>query len=149
MQWNVRLGEMQGEPYDHAHEGRTTMLPCPHCGHEDAAVVVVEQQPIAWAVRGSECRAIGPHAVSDDPVNAITAWNQTGQADSREMRGKVDKVELVTNALRDSLMAYRNLDGPDAALAIVALFGVTHSKRTAPLLEDLARSVQPAAPNVR
>jgi len=26
----------------------------------------------------------------------------------------------------------------------VALFGVTHSKRVAPLLEDLARSVQPA-----
>ena len=61
------------------------------------------------------------------------------------MRGKVDKVELVTNALRDALMAYRNLDGPDAALVIVALFGVTHSKRTAPLLEDLALSVQPAA----
>jgi hypothetical protein len=60
------------------------------------------------------------------------------------MRRKVDKVERVTNALRDALMAYGNLDGPDAALVIVTLFGVTHSKRVAPLLEDLARSVQPA-----
>ena len=56
----------------------------------------------------------------------------------------MDKVELVTHALRDALMTYQNLDGPDAALVIVALFGVTHSKRVAPLLEDLARSVQPA-----
>ena len=55
----------------------------------------------------------------------------------------MDNVERVTNALRDALIAYGNLDGPDAALVIVALFGVTHSKRVAPLLEDLARSVQP------
>jgi hypothetical protein len=56
----------------------------------------------------------------------------------------LDKVERVTTGLRDALMAYGNLDGPDAALVIVALFGVTQSKRVAPLLEDLARSVQPA-----
>jgi len=65
-------------------------------------------------------------------------------ANRREMRRKVVKVERVTSALRDALMAYGNLDGPDAALVIVALFGVTHSKRVAPLLENLARSVQPA-----
>ena len=34
----------------------------------------------------------------------------------------MDKVELVTHALRDALMTYQNLDGPDAALVIVALF---------------------------
>jgi hypothetical protein len=61
------------------------------------------------------------------------------------MRYKVDKVERVTNALRDALMAYPNLNGPDAALVIVTLFGVTQSKRVAPLLEDLARSVQPVS----
>ena len=59
------------------------------------------------------------------------------------MRGKVDNVELVTKSLRDALLAYQDLDGPDAALVIVELFGVTHSKRVAPLLEDLARSLQP------
>jgi len=60
-------------------------------------------------------------------------------ANRREMRRKVDKVERVTSALRDALMAYGNLDGPDAALVIVALFCVTHSKRVAPLLENLAQ----------
>ena len=33
-------------------------------------------------------------------------------ANRREMRRKVDKVERVTSALRDALMAYGNLDGP-------------------------------------
>lgn len=56
----------------------------------------------------------------------------------------MDKVERITSALRDALTAYGNLDGPDAALVIAALFGITNSKRVAPLLEDLARSVQPA-----
>ena len=31
----------------------------------------------------------------------------------------MDKVELVTNALRDALVAYEKLDGPDCALVIV------------------------------
>ena len=56
----------------------------------------------------------------------------------------MDNVERVTNELRDALNSYGKLDGPDAALVIVALFGATHSKRVAPQLEDLARSVQPA-----
>lgn len=54
----------------------------------------------------------------------------------------MDKVELVTNALRDALRAYETLDGPDQALVIVALFGVTQSKRLAPMLEEVAQHVQ-------
>jgi hypothetical protein len=57
----------------------------------------------------------------------------------------MDQVERVTNALRDALVAYEKLDGPDSALVIVALFGVTHSKRLAPMLEEIAQSVQPAS----
>ena len=48
----------------------------PFCTHDEAAVVVVEQQPMTWAVRCPECFATGPHSVSDNPVHAITAWNQ-------------------------------------------------------------------------
>ena len=44
--------------------------------------------------------------------------------------------------LRDALTAYRNLDGPDTALVIVGLFVVTQSKRLAPMLEEIAQSVQ-------
>jgi hypothetical protein len=54
----------------------------------------------------------------------------------------MNKADLVTNALRDALAAYTKLDGPDTALVTVALFGVTQSKRLAPLLEELALSVQ-------
>ena len=61
----------------------------------------------------------------------------------------MDKVELVTNALRDALIDYEKLDGPDSALGIVALFGVVHSKRLAPMLEEIAQSVQPATKAVR
>ena len=60
------------------------------------------------------------------------------------MKDKMDNVELVTNTLRDGLAAYAKLDGPDTALVIVALFGVTQSKRLAPMLEEIAQSVQPA-----
>ena len=51
-------------------------LPCRHCASGDVAVGVVEQQPITWAVRCSECSATGPDSVSDDPAHAIVAWNQ-------------------------------------------------------------------------
>ena len=94
-----------------------------------------------------------PWLVFREPAFATTAPEERDvslsvesqkHVDGHEMRGRVDKVERVTSAVRDALMAYQNLDGPDAALVIVALFGVTHSKRLAPLLEDLARSVQPA-----
>ena len=51
-------------------------LTCPFCAHDEAAVVVVEQQPMTWAVRCPECFATGPHSVSDSPVHAIVAWNQ-------------------------------------------------------------------------
>jgi hypothetical protein len=61
------------------------------------------------------------------------------------MREQVDKVQLVTNALRDALTAYEKLDGPDQALVIVALFGVTQSKRLAPMLEEIAQDVQPGS----
>jgi len=61
----------------------------------------------------------------------------------------MDEVELVTNALRDALAAYEKLDGPDSALVIVALFGVSHSKRLAPLLEEIAHNVQPASKTPR
>jgi hypothetical protein len=57
----------------------------------------------------------------------------------------MDKVESVTNALRDALAAYSKLDGPGTALLIVALFGVTQSKRLAPMLEEIAQNVQPAS----
>jgi hypothetical protein len=83
--------------------------------------------------------------LSDDAARHQRVESAQATADSREMRYKVDKVERVTNALRDALMAYPNLNGPDASLVIVTLFGVTQSKRVAPLLEDLARSVQPVS----
>ena len=59
------------------------------------------------------------------------------------------KADLVTNALRDALTAYRKLDGPDTALVIVALFGVTQSKRLAPMLEEIAQAVQSATKGTR
>ena len=61
----------------------------------------------------------------------------------------MDQVERVTNALRDALVAYEKLDGPDSALVIAALFGVTHSKRLAPMLEEISQSVQPASKGTR
>ena len=61
----------------------------------------------------------------------------------------MDQVERVTNALRDALVAYEKLDGPDSALVIVALFGVTHSKRLAPMLEEISQSAQPASKGTR
>jgi len=60
----------------------------------------------------------------------------------------MDKVELVTDALRDALTAYRKLDGPDTALVIIALFGM-QSKRLAPMLEEIAQSVQSASRGTR
>jgi hypothetical protein len=57
----------------------------------------------------------------------------------------MDMVESITKALRDALVAYAKLDGPDTAIVIVALFGVTQSKRLAPMLEEIALSVQPAS----
>jgi hypothetical protein len=57
----------------------------------------------------------------------------------------MDKVELITNALRDALAAYERLDGPDTALVIAALFGLEKSKRLAPMLEEIAQNVQPAS----
>jgi len=59
------------------------------------------------------------------------------------------KVDLVTSALRDALAAYAKLDGPDTALVIVSLFGVTQSKRLAPMLEEIAESVQGASKGAR
>ena len=56
----------------------------------------------------------------------------------------MDNVERVTSALRDAFAAYKKLDGPDTALVIVALFGVTNSKRLAPMLEDIVQNVQSA-----
>jgi len=61
----------------------------------------------------------------------------------------MNKPDLVTNALRDALTAYSKLDDPDTALVIVSLFGVTHSKRLAPMLEEIAQSVQPASKGAR
>ena len=61
----------------------------------------------------------------------------------------MNKADLVTNALRDALTAYGQLDGPGTALVIVALFGVTQSKRFAPMLEEIAQSVQPASKGTR
>ena len=55
------------------------------------------------------------------------------------------KADDVTNALRDALTAYGKLGGSDAALVVVALFGVTQSKRLAPMLEEIANNVQQAS----
>ena len=54
-------------------------------------------------------------------------------------------VDRVTTALRDALAAYSRLDGPDASLVVLALFGVPQSKRLAPMLEVIAQNVQPAS----
>jgi hypothetical protein len=68
-------------------------------------------------------------------------------------------VNRITNGLRDALTAYAQLDTHHTARIVVALFDVTEAKRTAPMLDELARSVQPAskaiagvarsAPNIR
>ena len=47
----------------------------------------------------------------------------------------MNKPDLVTNAPREALTAYSKLDGPDTALAIVALFGVTQLKRFGNILQ--------------
>ena len=60
----------------------------------------------------------------------------------------MNKADFITNALRDALTAYSNLDGPETALVIVALFG-TQSKRLAPMLEEIAQAVQPASKGAR
>jgi len=57
----------------------------------------------------------------------------------------MEKVELVANPLRDAFVAYEKLDGPDSALVIVALFGVTQSKRLGPMLKEIAQSVHQAS----
>ena len=31
---------------------------------------------MTWAVRCSECLAQGPHSVGEEPVHAVTMWNQ-------------------------------------------------------------------------
>jgi hypothetical protein len=54
----------------------------------------------------------------------------------------MEKVDRVTAALRDALAAYAALDQPSAARVVVALFGVTNSKRLAPMLDECARNVQ-------
>ena len=55
----------------------------------------------------------------------------------------MDKVDCVTDALRDSLRAFAQLHQPSAAGVVVALYGVTQSKRLAPMLDVIARNVQP------
>ena len=72
----------------------------------------------------------------------------TQRADSLHDK-KPEAIARGTNALRDALVAYEKLDGPDSALVIVALFGVTDSKRLAPMLEEIAQSVQPASKGTR
>lgn len=56
----------------------------------------------------------------------------------------MDKVDRVTDALRDALTAFAGLEATGQARLVVALFGLMHSKRLAPLLDELARHVQPA-----
>jgi hypothetical protein len=54
----------------------TTALDCPFCAHSDVAVVEVEPDAGALAVRCPECGATGPQSLSDDPAHAVFAWNQ-------------------------------------------------------------------------
>ena len=56
----------------------------------------------------------------------------------------MDQAERVTDALRTALTTYAQLDPPGAARVVVALFGLADVKRLAPLLDELARNVQPA-----
>jgi Lar family restriction alleviation protein len=49
---------------------------CPHCASNDLGVIEVEYQPVVLAVKCNECGATGPRSVSDDPKQAIFAWNQ-------------------------------------------------------------------------
>jgi hypothetical protein len=51
----------------------------------------------------------------------------------------MDKIDRVTNALRDALSAYAGLDPPDTARVVVALFGVSNSKRCARCSTNRAR----------
>ena len=55
----------------------------------------------------------------------------------------MDEAEIVTNSLRDSLTAFLQLDQSTAARVVVALYGVPQSKRLAPMLDVIARNVQP------
>ena len=57
----------------------------------------------------------------------------------------MNKVDLVTNALRDVLAVYAKRDGPDATLLIIALFAISQSKRLGPMLQEIAHGVQPAS----
>ena len=48
----------------------------PHCASDDLAVIEIEIDTVALAVRCNECGATGPVSLSDDPAHAIFAWNQ-------------------------------------------------------------------------
>jgi hypothetical protein len=54
----------------------------------------------------------------------------------------MDEIESTAKALHGALTKYASLEAHGAARVVVALFGLTHAKRLAPMLDELAHSVQ-------
>ena len=54
----------------------TVIRDCPFCASSDVQVAVVEPASQVLAVRCSECGAEGPPSLSDDPKDAVIAWNE-------------------------------------------------------------------------
>jgi hypothetical protein len=50
-----------------------TPLDCPFCAHGELAVIVLELDPVVFAVRCPECGGVGPRSTSDDPAHAVSA----------------------------------------------------------------------------
>jgi hypothetical protein len=61
----------------------------------------------------------------------------------------MDRIDRVSAALRDALIAYAKLDQASMPRVVVSLFGITQSKRLAPMLDELARHVQPMREGAR
>lgn len=51
---------------------KTTVFPCPFCGHDDPEIG--EVAPSEFAVDCPECRCAGP--ITGDVMSAIEAWNK-------------------------------------------------------------------------
>ena len=54
----------------------------------------------------------------------------------------MDEIEATTKALHAALTKYASLAPHGTARVVVALFGLTHAKRLAPMLDEIAHAVQ-------
>ena len=123
----------------------TRPLDYPFCASSNLDVIdVAHDEGSALAVHCKECGAMGPRSLGHDRRNAIHTGICASAGSPLRIEEQMNQVDLVTNALRDALLAYSKPDGPDTALVIVALFGVSQSKRLAPLLQEIAHNVQRA-----